>query len=478
MTLLRRFLGTSVFQMAGAGLSFLFFALLGQALPPDEYSVYALVMLFSQAVLTLLWEWTGTAFTRFGREEYLRSGSIRGTTNRRLTAAAVMLAVLIVPGVLAWDSLAERFRFLRDETFCGLIALYLVSSILLGLAQQTLQVIAAYERYARVNLAARLTSFLCLLLILATTRPTLVHIFMILTAAQFFGALLPAAVIAKVEAECPAAPDGFHRFALPNLYGVLLSFLGSWISVYLATRYLAPSTAGAYAYAHQGILTFHLNIAVAVAGPILNNHFVDARVAGGDDTAFRSYADRDVHRLAFAWSLFLSVAASALVIVFLLVRGGAYRYSAICLLPLIPAVASLVFSLLWTPLFQSRLWSIRTQVVQTVSLLVTVAVTVALADPRGVILGAAFGFFAQALSMTLFADFGLKRRGGLLLQFLALGPALVTAGLWCRWFHWWYSTYALTAGAAATILYLVIFPLRREERELWMARIRGSLKPA
>lgn len=419
--MLNRFLRTLGGNVLAGAAGALLLLLLGRALSPEQYGRFALLQMSGQVLFALWAGWTEGAVLRFGREEVIRGGSLRGTWRIRL---AVLAAATAVPALLfvVWDRVPFLPRIAGGE---GVVLAYVLSLFVVSSAQYSLQAADRVPTSALLGGAARLCALGVLLAVflsgpLGAGRALSGFAVGNLTAGVL-GLWLVRGLLARPAAAGAPGARAFLAFSLPLLYGTVLGFLYGWLSILLAARWADPRGLGVYALAHQTSL--FLNILSVSVIPILVNHFVGRLVEGTDGADLRAFAGGAAHRLAAAAGLAVSgaVAASALLPLLL---PPAYARVPDLIAILLPGLGFIALTTLYTPVIQVYSMTPIAQVVATLGVATNFFVSLVLA-PRfglsGIALGMAVGTAVQG---TAYAWVSLRRVGArvLALHVLAVLP--------------------------------------------------------
>lgn len=241
-------------QVAGLVLSLATFWILGNALDAAEFGSYSLVLSLSSYLFTIAASWGSQGFVRFGREEFVRHGSLVESTGARLLLASAPYAVVIV---LLAASRRPLFEFIGVPGgtiwLVGLLLLLQIGSDGLTGALQAL------GRFKAASLYQVLDKALFLVCVAGAWRwgsglDTVVALLALavgrLAALVTCGARLPVVMYRRPRLTA-AALDQQWRFSRPLLAPALLSYAPTIAGPYVLNYFLNPAEVGRYNLGYQ-----------------------------------------------------------------------------------------------------------------------------------------------------------------------------------------------------------------------------------
>jgi O-antigen/teichoic acid export membrane protein len=227
--------------------------LASRLLGPGGYGLLVAVMAAASLVMQLAVQWSATSVTRFGVEEFVRSGRIASTFWGRGGALAIKLA-LVAATLPLWFPVVARWFHVADEDRGALLAYLIASATWLHL-QQSLQAAKLPRLQATLLTVERLLllgSLLAMLLLGGATPRAVLMAY-----------VLPSVVvstIALIRLRRLILPIGSSldvvrrilRFSLPLMPTALVGYLASsQLDSIFILRYLSESALGRYAIAYQ-----------------------------------------------------------------------------------------------------------------------------------------------------------------------------------------------------------------------------------
>ncbi|QMV61372.1 oligosaccharide flippase family protein [Pseudomonas berkeleyensis] len=411
-------------------------ALLARVLGPEGLGSWSMILAAGMLMNQLLLHWTQSITQRFGRVEWLDSGSLDSTFSIRLPllVAGTMLA-LVALFILPFDWL-QRFFGIRSGEVHVLLAM--LAFWCMAETQALQQVRERFVHLAWAPISADLVlmgAIAAIALIPMFNEATLAERlqFLLLAMACGWGGWL-AWELRGIGFRFPLRSFSWSRlssqmlFAIPLVPGFLVGYLAEWCDYFLIRHFYGEYEIGLFHPAYQYLLIF-IGLPTALVSVLLPRAVQHFEEKGA--VAIDLLVKRDAPRFALVWGVLILIPLTVLPGLFLLLVGEAFTSSAALLsimLAVVPgAIAQHLFGVVY--FLQGRLL-ISTFAFFLVKLLVNAALSAFLLPLIGVT-GAAYGVvFSYMILQWLFVIFAvpdhrlLARFAGVLLWCQIIGLLL------------------------------------------------------
>lgn len=325
-------------------------ALLARLLGPDGLGTWAMVLAAAMLANQGLLLWTQAITQRYGRAEWLETGSLSRTWALRWPILLAGLAVVLALVAFAPGRWHERFYDLADEQR------WLVLAVVLGLwwmgeAQGLQQVRARFGALAWTPLVADAALVACAgaLLALAASGAAGFAAERWLLVVALVGPSVWAVVLARELGRSPGPwrlPDrqawrAAVLFAVPLVPGYIVGYLAEWCDLLLIGHLLGYREVGLFHAAYQYMLLM-IGLPTAFAAVLLPQ--IVTAVDRVEPRALERLVERTAPQLAVLWGAASLPVLALLPVVFSMLTGRAFDAAAPLLAVLCVAVPGAVAS--------------------------------------------------------------------------------------------------------------------------------------
>lgn len=383
-------------KMLRAPLWLLISALLARVLGPEGLGSWSMILAAGMLMNQLLLHWTQSITQRFGRMEWLDSGSLNSILSARLpllAAGALLAVILLFVNPFDWQ---QRF-FGIDSGGTHVLPAMLVFWCMAE-TQSLQQVRERFAHLAWAPIAADLV-LIGAIAVLALTPilrgATFSEQLQLLLGAMAGGWLLwlvwelrCAGFRPRLRSLDWSRLPSLMAFAIPLVPGFLVGYLAEWCDYFLIRHFHGEYEVGLFHPAYQYLLIL-IGLPTALVSVLLPRAVQHFEKQGA--VAVDLLVTRDAPRFALAWGMLILIPLAVLPGIFLLLVGDEFIASASLLgimLAVVPgAIAQHLFGIVY--FLQGRLL-ISTFVFFLVKLLVNAAISASLLPLIGVS-GSAFG---------------------------------------------------------------------------------------
>lgn len=411
-------------------------ALLARVLGPEGLGAWSMILAAGMLMNQLLLHWTQSITQRFGRVEWLESGSLNTILGVRLpllvTGGTLGLIVLFA---LPFDWLGHFFG-IDDGQALVLLAMLAFWCMAETQSLQQVRERFLYLAWAPIGADLILMGAIAAVALIPTLRMlALSDRLHLLLLAMAFGWLLwlvwelrCARFRLRVQPSAWSRLPSMMLFAVPLVPGFLVAYLAEWCDYFLIRHFHGEYEIGLYHPAYQYLLIL-IGLPTALVSVLLPRAVQRFEEKGLEAVVL--LVERDAPRFALVWGAAMLLPLAVLPALFLLLVGDAFSSSAVLLgimLAVVPgAIAQHLFGIAY--FLQGRLL-ISTFVFFLVKLAVNALVSASLLPVLGV-KGAAFGVVLSYMVLqwlyVIFAIPGHRPSGrfvGVLLWCQALGLLL------------------------------------------------------
>lgn len=401
--LLRSFLWVMSLRLLSVALTLLQIALVTLWVSPAEYGRYSLVLSVALVLATAFLSWPNQATLRYGREDYMATGSFGGIFFARLALQMAVLLLILPLLALAAPMLAAWLQ-VEPRALLVLLALVLLLYPAAEFANVGTQIVSRYLGFGLSPVIQRLAQ----LAVLGAAAFGLALDWQVLVLSNIVGyllALLVVGVMIPKHALQPLRIEARHvrrllaySWAMP--LASLSAFVMSQMDLWFLRHFLSVETVGQYAWAYNvSLLATGLLVPLSA---VLAPRSIDLHV--GDRMEELGQQLRFCHALLALAAALMPLALGMLIWMFHHLPLGAYAGA---LAPLLVLAAGTLFQM-GMALMEPVMFSHQGLVTRTVLLFVLMALLNALLD------------------VTLIPPLGM------------VGPALATAtvfavGMWLEW---------------------------------------------
>ena len=325
-------------------------ALLARLLGPDGLGTWAMVLAAGMLANQGLLLWTQAITQRYGRTEWVETGSLARTWSLRWPILAIGLGVAVALVAFAPGRWHERFFALGDDQR------WLVLVVILGLwwmgeAQGLQQVRARFGALAWTPVLADAVLVACAgsLLMLAASAVVRVDADLRLLAIALVGPLVWAALLARElgasrgpwRAPERSAWRGAVLFAAPLVPGYLVGYLAEWCDLLLIGHLLGDREVGLFHAAYQYMLLM-VGLPTAFAAVLLPQ--IVAAVDRSEPRALERLVEHTAPQLTVVWAVVSLPVVALLPAVFAALTGAAFAQATALLATLSVAIPGAIAS--------------------------------------------------------------------------------------------------------------------------------------
>jgi O-antigen/teichoic acid export membrane protein len=363
---------------------------IARVLGPSGLGQWTLFSAAGTLLHTVLVNWTHASTVRYGREEWMLTGSLNRTLGARLPLLAVSIAAAAALLVAEPGQWVDRW-FAGESAEWWLIGMFALSVWLAAEAQATLQATDRISWQATIAPLIAIASVLSLLLVFAVGLRSIRWAVLAVTVVPGIGwglSWLYALARSNTSPTGLVLEDVYRhlRFGAPVLPILALGYVSDWGDHLLLGHFSSVTQVGVFAVSYQFIAA--LMAANGVLTTVLLPRLIAQEVSRPG--SLRRYVEDEVPTLYALWMIATIWVVAPLPAIVALLTGSAFGSSVGVLLVLLVAIPASVVTSLYTVLFNVQERMGRMLLYMLLMALTNVCVSIALI-PRFGAAGAAAG---------------------------------------------------------------------------------------
>jgi|GEM_PF-2364947 len=300
------YLSILIGQAGTTGLMLLITIITARVLQPEGFGIFSLFLMIAGLLSVLCIDWPNSSIIRFGKEEFLKTGSLAEVFWGRIIIFASCFGIITLFLFVAREWIAGYIGINQNIVFFILAYVFLVSVFEIQL--YILQAVGMFKEFGLVPFIGKLSNLLLLFFVVFIIGLTdILFIIGISIITQLISVLV---IVTTLRREWFTPPKFSQRkitemvqFSWPMIFGAVSVVIIGYIDTIIIKEFLPISSVGIYSIAYLGMTSVSVVILsiVSLLFPLITTFRYQGRVV-----LIRQYMDEIIPQGVFIWSVFIS----------------------------------------------------------------------------------------------------------------------------------------------------------------------------
>jgi len=280
------------------------FTLIARLLTVEDYGIYNLFLTVVNFFVLFGVSWTSGALVIFGKEEFLKTRSIKTTFwSRLLLISSILVAILIV--LFFFRNFVTSYVGLKNSLFY-IFFIYILSYSIIEHDQYTFQATNKIKLFSMVPVINKIFFIIMILSAIFFNKSTVLYIITALVISNLI-TLLFSILFLDPESVMPVSISKnkiseMLLFSYPIIFGALSSYVVMWVDIIVIKAFLTTEAVGIYSLAYritEYMAVFTQSFSTLML-PIITAFIVKDKLGH-----VKNFCERLIPQFLFLWSLIL-----------------------------------------------------------------------------------------------------------------------------------------------------------------------------